>query len=162
MAGKFGPAVKGTLESLSLSAQNADGVFCECALNLSSDRLGSLSEIYKVLKPGGHFVLADIFTLGLDPKNPPPPQNTAPSCVGGAVTLTEARWQIESLGFEIKLTEDYAPALNALAAKLVWTYGQRGLAFLPTPKRDCAVGEKPPKLTYALLISQKPEGPFCP
>lgn len=155
MAAKFGPTVQGRLESLSLSLQEAEAVFCECVLNLSSDRLASLAEIFKVLKPGGYFVLGDIFSLEAAGPKSQKSQNQAPSCLAGALSLKKALSQIEGAGFEVKLIEDHGQALKTLAAQLVWAYGQAGLAFLPYPRASCAPGAKTPKLTYALVVSQK-------
>ncbi|MDR0356544.1 MAG: class I SAM-dependent methyltransferase [Deltaproteobacteria bacterium] len=53
----------GFLEDLPFADASFDGLFCECVLNLT-DRERALREIARTLKPGGFFILSDIFKKG--------------------------------------------------------------------------------------------------
>ncbi|MDR2368243.1 MAG: class I SAM-dependent methyltransferase [Deltaproteobacteria bacterium] len=145
-----GTALPGSLAALPQPDGWADGLLCECALNLAPDRGGALAEIRRVLRPGGYFILSDVFAL--------PGQGGLPSpgsCLAGAVTLAAAGAGLAAAGFEVKLAEDHGQTLKTLAAQLTWAYGRAGLAHLPAPGGACLPGGAPRKLTYALIVSQK-------
>jgi SAM-dependent methyltransferase len=164
MAKAHGQTALGSLTALPQPDGWADGLFCECVLNLAENRSAALGEISRVLKPFGHFVLSDVFALngpdgtdGTDVTDGPLANIPLVdgTCLGGAVTLPAALDELGQAGFQILFCQDYRAALNSLAAKLVWEYGPEGLKHLPTPKADCRPGAKAGKYTYALIVSQK-------
>lgn len=52
--------IKGEIESLDLPDESVDVVISNCVINLSPDKSAVFSEISRVLKPGGEFLIADI------------------------------------------------------------------------------------------------------
>src|SRR3954466_2699886 len=52
--------LKGTIESIPLPAASVDVVISNCVINLAADKAAVLSEIARVLKPGGRVGVSDV------------------------------------------------------------------------------------------------------
>jgi len=53
----------GTLEQLPLPTDTADWVLSNCVLNHAADKAATWREIARILRPGGHFIVSDIYTV---------------------------------------------------------------------------------------------------
>ncbi|HSP86875.1 MAG TPA: arsenite methyltransferase, partial [Ignavibacteriaceae bacterium] len=54
----------GDIENLPLQDNFEDVIISNCVLNLVPDKQKAFAEIYRTLKPGGHFCVSDIVTSG--------------------------------------------------------------------------------------------------
>jgi ubiquinone/menaquinone biosynthesis C-methylase UbiE len=76
---------QGDIENLPLNSNSVDVVVSNCVLNLVPDKHQAISEIARVLKPGGHFSISDVVLVG---KLPDKLRNAAEmyaGCVSGAL-----------------------------------------------------------------------------
>lgn len=69
----------GDIESLPIFSNKADVIISNCVLNLVPNKHRVFSEIYRVLKPGGHFSISDIVLEGTLPPNGRQLQNCMPA-----------------------------------------------------------------------------------
>lgn len=92
--------VKGFLEDIPLSAGVADAVISNCVINLSADKARTLSEIHRILKPGGRLVVSDVVTdtrPSLEILNDPELRG---ECIAGAMIQEQLIGLLETVGFE--------------------------------------------------------------
>ena len=89
----------GDIEDMPISDQIADVVVSNCVLNLVPNKPAVLSEIFRILKPGGHFSISDVVLVG---DLPPALQEDAEmyaGCVSGAIQKDDYLGSIEATGF---------------------------------------------------------------
>lgn len=89
----------GEIEHLPVESATADVVISNCVLNLVPDKAKAYAEIYRILKPGGHFSISDIVTTGEIPPRIRAMAEMYAGCVAGAVSKDEYLRVIESAGF---------------------------------------------------------------
>ena len=76
---------QGDIEKMPLTANVADVIVSNCVLNLVPNKNGVLQEIFRVLKPGGHFSISDIVLDGELPKSIKEAAEMYAGCVAGAI-----------------------------------------------------------------------------
>jgi SAM-dependent methyltransferase len=89
----------GDVEKMPVTANKADVVVSNCVLNLVPDKEQAFCEIFRVLKPGGHFSISDIVLAG---ELPPAIRHAAEmyaGCVSGAIQRDEYMKLISDKGF---------------------------------------------------------------
>lgn len=91
---------EGDIENIPVEANTADVVISNCVLNLVPDKARVMQEMYRILKPGGHFSVSDIV---LDGTLPPTIRSAAEmyaGCVSGAIQARVYLELIQIAGFE--------------------------------------------------------------
>ncbi|HEY0059611.1 MAG TPA: arsenite methyltransferase [Flavisolibacter sp.] len=76
---------QGDIEKMPLTSAIADVVVSNCVLNLVPNKDGVFKEIFRVLKPGGHFSISDIVLEGQLPNNLRTAAEMYAGCVSGAI-----------------------------------------------------------------------------
>ncbi len=89
----------GEIESMPVADDSIDRVISNCVINLVPDKARAFREIYRVLKPGGSFVISDIVTTGVMPETVKNDPELWCSCIAGALEREEYIGTISSAGF---------------------------------------------------------------
>jgi len=97
-----------------------DAVFCECALCLTPDPGRALSEMHRVLEPGGMLAVSDLHARG---RARLPSDMDVDTCLANMASLDEAVGRIEEAGLGIEFTEDLTIKLKELAARIIFEHG---------------------------------------
>lgn len=146
---RAGRAVVGDAHALPLTSGAYDAVVCECAVSTLADPARALSEMARVLRPGGLLAISDVL-LRRD--------LAAPQVVAAVDRLTTARplpeyvRLVEGAGLRVVRTEDRAADALALCRRL-----SRRLALV-SPRhaataRACARAVEAGALSYGLLVA---------
>lgn len=96
---------QGDIEEMPVSNNSVDVVVSNCVLNLIPDKVKVFSEIYRILKPGGHFSISDIVLEGELPQKWREVAEFYAGCVSGAIQKSEYLDIIQKCGFENMLVQ---------------------------------------------------------
>ena len=91
---------QGDIENMPVAGNTADVIVSNCVLNLVPNKSGVLKEIYRVLKPGGHFSISDIVLEWELPKEIQEAAEMYAGCVAGAIQKHDYLELIRENGFE--------------------------------------------------------------
>lgn len=90
----------GDIEEMPITAEKADVVVSNCVLNLVPDKAAAFYEIYRVLKPGGHFAISDVVLKGELSEKLKNVAELYAGCVSGAIQKSEYLEIVKLIGFE--------------------------------------------------------------
>lgn len=90
---------EGDIDNMPVTENIADVVVSNCVLNLVPNKSKVIKEIYRVLKPGGHFSISDIVLAGELPSALKQDAEMYAGCVAGAIQKSEYLKAIEDAGF---------------------------------------------------------------
>lgn len=91
---------QGDIEAMPVTANKADVIVSNCVLNLVPNKAQVFKEIYRTLKPGGHFSISDIVLNGPLPAKWKEIAELYAGCVSGAIQKEVYMELIEQNGFE--------------------------------------------------------------
>ena len=91
--------LKGDLEAIPLPDDSVDVIISNCVVNLSPDKLRSLREAHRVLRPGGRLAISDIVTREPVPNALKGSLAAWAACIGGALSDGEYREFLATAGF---------------------------------------------------------------
>ncbi len=98
---------QGDIDDMPVTANYADVIVSNCVLNLVPNKHKVISEIFRVLKPGGHFSISDIVLEGELPEKWNEVAELYAGCVTGAIQKKEYLDTIKEAGFaNITLQKD--------------------------------------------------------
>lgn len=104
-------------EALPFAEETQDCILCECVLSLLKEPLQALAEFARVLRPGGHLILSDMYVRGAG-------MPSSPDCgLGGPVTRGEIGAWLSESGFATLLWEDHTSLVREMAARFVLAGG---------------------------------------
>ena len=81
--------MQGFLENIPIADMSADLVTSNCVINLSTKKNDVFKEVYRILKPGGHFLIADIISEVEVPEKMRNNKALWGECISGALTLKD-------------------------------------------------------------------------
>ena len=91
---------QGDVEDMPLTSDKADVVVSNCVLNLVPNKHKVFSEIYRIMKPGGHFSISDIVLEGFLPEKWKQIAELYAGCIAGAIQKNDYLDIIEEAGFK--------------------------------------------------------------
>ncbi len=91
---------QGDIEKMPVGGNMADVVVSNCVLNLVPNKKAVFAEIFRVLKPGGHFSISDIVLTGELPEKFQSAAEMYAGCVTGAIQMDEYLGYIQEAGFQ--------------------------------------------------------------
>lgn len=90
---------EGDIDNMPVSDNVADVIVSNCVLNLVPNKEKVIHEIFRVLKPGGHFSISDIVLVGDLPKALKEDAEMYAGCVAGAIQKDDYLKYISNKGF---------------------------------------------------------------
>lgn len=100
---------QGDIEHMPVSSNTADVIVSNCVLNLVPNKNNVFGEIYRVLKPGGHFSISDVVLQGNLPDQLRNAAEMYAGCVSGAIQKETYLELIKINGFtNIKVQKEKA------------------------------------------------------
>lgn len=91
---------EGDIDNMPVNSNVADVIVSNCVLNLVPNKQKVIGEIYRVLKPGGHFSISDIVLEGYLPDALRNDAEMYAGCVAGAIQKKDYLQFIADQGFE--------------------------------------------------------------
>ena len=91
---------QGDIEHIPVTADSADVVVSNCVLNLVPNKNNVFSEIFRILKPGGHFSISDVVLTGELPQKIKNAAEMYAGCVAGAIQKETYLELIQINGFK--------------------------------------------------------------
>lgn len=91
---------QGDIDDMPVNDDVADVIVSNCVLNLVPDKQKVISEIFRVLKPGGHFSISDIVLVGDLPEALKSDAEMYAGCVAGAIQKSIYLGYIQEAGFQ--------------------------------------------------------------
>lgn len=89
----------GDIENMPVADDTADVIVSNCVLNLVPNKSNVIKDIYRVLKPGGHFSISDIVLVGDLPNTLKNDAEMYAGCVAGAIQKNDYMNFIAETGF---------------------------------------------------------------
>lgn len=90
---------QGDIEKMPVTANTADVIVSNCVLNLVPNKDAVIKDIFRVLKPGGHFSISDVVLKGNLPKALQEAAEMYAGCVSGAIQKDAYLELIRANGF---------------------------------------------------------------
>jgi arsenite methyltransferase len=135
--------LKGVIEQVPLPASSVDVVISNCVINLSVDKPAVLTEIARVLKPGGRIGISDVVAEDRLSRQERAERGSYLGCIAGALSRGEYQAGLEAAGFEqisVEFTHEVADGLHGAIVKAVKTDEpeQKGLPVIePAASAGC-------------------------
>lgn len=99
--------VQGDIEEMPFPDASFDVVISNCVLNLVPDKHKAFSEVFRVLKNGGHFSISDVVIVGNLPEGLKKDAEMYAGCVSGAIDKEEYIAIVKEQGFSrIKIQKE--------------------------------------------------------
>ncbi|MGH3003867.1 MAG: arsenite methyltransferase [Gaiellaceae bacterium] len=116
--------LKGVIEQIPLPAGSVDVVISNCVINLSTDKAAVLTEIARVLRPGGRLGISDVVAEDRLSPQERAERGSHVGCIAGALSGGEYVAGLEAAGFEdvrVELTHEVADGMHGAIVKAVKT-----------------------------------------
>lgn len=157
---------EGDIDAMPVNNDVADVIVSNCVLNLVPNKQKVMGEIFRVLKPGGHFSISDIVLVGNLPEALKEDAEMYAGCVAGAIQKTEYLQYIKDAGFQNIQIQKEKPIVipndileKYLSAEAIKTFNISGAGIFSITVYAEKTGTKAPKPKLKLTDLQ--EGGSC-
>lgn len=148
---------QGDIDDMPISDGTADVVVSNCVLNLVPNKPKVIAEIFRVLKPGGHFSISDIVLVGDLPAELKEDAEMYAGCVAGAIQRSDYLQHIIDAGFSNIQVQKEKPIIipedilaKSLPAAAVKTFNQQETGIFSITVYAEKPGEKQEKVKLKL------------
>jgi arsenite methyltransferase len=117
--------LKGVIEQIPLPAESVDVVISNCVINLSVDKPAVVTEVARVLRPGGRVGVSDIVAEDRLAPEDRAERGSYVGCIAGALSKSEYVAGLEAAGFEqisVEFTHEVADGMHGAIVKAVKTH----------------------------------------
>jgi arsenite methyltransferase len=114
--------LKGVIEDIPLPADSVDVVISNCVVNLSTDKAEVLTEMARVLKPGGRIGISDVVAEDHLTPEERAQRGSYVGCIAGALAKGEYESGLEAAGFDdvsVTFTHQVADGMHGAIVQAV-------------------------------------------
>jgi ubiquinone/menaquinone biosynthesis C-methylase UbiE len=135
--------LKGQIEQIPLPADSVDVAISNCVINLSTDKAAVLTEIARVLKPGGRVGVSDIVAEDRLTVDERAERGAWVGCIAGALSKSEYQTGLQAAGFEnvsVQFTHQVTDGMHGAIVKATKTLepAEKRLPVIqPTARTGC-------------------------
>lgn len=163
---------QGDIDDMPVIDSSIDVVVSNCVLNLVPDKNKVISEIFRVLKPSGHFSISDIVLVGELPEALRQDAEMYAGCVAGAIQKSDYLGLIETAGFNnisiqkskpISIPEDILSKYLTIEEVTAFTNGDTGIFSITVYAEKPGVKTDKPKVNLSEIQDNSctPGGGCC-
>jgi arsenite methyltransferase len=135
--------LKGVIESIPLPAESVDVIISNCVINLSVDKAAVLTEMGRVLKPGGRIGISDVVAEDRLAPDDRAERGSYCGCIAGALSAGEYEQGLRAAGFDdvsVEFTHEVADGMHGAIVKAVRSSKQPEPSPLPIVAGEASVG----------------------
>jgi arsenite methyltransferase len=145
----------GDIEDIPLSSKRADVVVSNCVMNLVPDKEKAFAEVFRILKPLGHFSISDVVLKGDLPEAIKKEAEMYAGCISGAIKKNDYLGILAEQGFanitvqkEKEITIPTEVLSNYLSKEEIESYKEKGMGiysitvYAERPDASCGCGPK--------------------
>ncbi|WP_104127356.1 arsenite methyltransferase [Cryobacterium sp. Y57] len=114
--------IKGQMEAIPLPGATVDVIISNCVINLSTDKNAVISEMFRVLKPGGRLGISDVVAENHLSAEDRIERGSYTGCIAGALSNQEYLDALAAAGFldaTVEYTHEVAPEMHGSIVKAV-------------------------------------------
>ncbi len=116
--------LKGVIEQIPLPADSVEVIISNCVINLSVDKPAVLTEMARVLKPGGRIGISDVVAEDHLSTSEREQRGSFVGCIAGALSKSEYEAGLQAAGFEqvsVEFTHQVANGMHGAIVRAVKT-----------------------------------------
>jgi ubiquinone/menaquinone biosynthesis C-methylase UbiE len=114
--------IKGQMEAIPLPGATVDVIISNCVINLSTDKNAVITEMFRVLKPGGRLGISDVVAENHLSAQDRIERGSYTGCIAGALSNQEYLNALAAAGFvdaTVEYTHEVAPEMHGSIVKAV-------------------------------------------